>query len=96
MIARALIGAIVAFGIGAIAYAFTGNEIVGVIATAIAIILLPPEYDPAVQIKQHQHGGPECYGDYPFNAGLCAERDCPECPVGQGCLAKSRERYRKD
>lgn len=35
---------------------------------------------------------PSCYGTYPFNAGLCAERGCADCPVGEACLAIAREK----
>lgn len=72
------------------------------ITACIVLVLLPPRFDPAIRIKEWQirrerhPESPSCFGAYPFNAGLCAERDCANCPSGEACLAQSRERYRKD
>lgn len=97
-----LIGVVLLAAVGCIAYAVTGDTGISLIAVAVMLILLPPAFDPAIIIKEWQimNGkhpeSPSCFGEYPFNAGLCAERGCADCPSGQACLALSRERYRKD
>lgn len=79
----------------------TGDSRHGLLAVIIALVFMPPAFDPAFIIKEwlaEKTGTlpPKCFGEYPFNAGLCAERGCPYCPAGQECLALTRYRYRKD
>lgn len=89
---------------GLVAYALSGNVTIGLAVAIIVLLCLPPSLDPAIQIKQDWYESdfdqgltaPPCFGGYPFNAGLCAERGCADCPVGQACLKMSRELYRKD
>lgn len=86
------------FGFG---FGMGGSVGTGLIALAVMLLLLPPEFDPAIIWKEHLARNdhpepPSCFGQYPFNAGLCAERDCPTCPSGRACVALSRKLYRKD
>lgn len=94
------IAVLIATFIGALA--LTGSIGTSLVITAIVLVILPPEFDPAIQIKERQIAkgehpeSPSCFGEYPFNAGLCAERGCADCPAGEACLNISRARYRKD
>lgn len=62
---------------GVIAYGFTNSIVIGLMVSAISLVLLPPSIDPAIQIKESQFGSslPSERRDVAaVNAGKC-----PDC-----------------
>lgn len=91
---KLLIGLACIAAVALVAYVLTDRVDFALIAACVALIVLPPSYDPAILIKEwrimngkHPESKPSCFGDWPhYSPSAAAERDCGRCPFGHECF----------